>query len=224
MATRKSPQGSRTEELIKREAKALLQSVRSGDEGALDRVTQYFKDPANATLQQIQLVVARDHGFDSWNKLKGHVSRTGNPGLRSDLHASMTRTFNDAKAKQHGSMTIEHLLLALLDIEDVVNVLVAVGCDVARLRPDLKEFIDANVPLVPPSDTEHEVQPARTFKRVMQRAVYHVQTSGRSGVTEVTGANVLVTIFSEQESYAVRLLTQQNITQSSVVNYLKSHG
>lgn len=223
MATRKSPQGSRTEELIKREAKALLQSVRSGDEGALDRVAPYFKDPANATLQQIQLVVARDHGFNSWNKLKDHVSRTGNPGLRSDLHASMTRTFNEAKAKQHEFITVEHLLLALLDIEDVVNVLVAVGCDVACLSRDLKEFIDSNVPRVAPGDTEHEVQPARTFKRVLQRAVHYVQTSGRSEVTEVTGVVVLVTIFSEPESYAFDLLKQQDVTRISVVNYLKSH-
>ena len=100
-------------------------------------------------------------------------------------------------------MTVEHLLLALLDNNDAIDVLKAVGADIDRLRGDLVEFVDATTPLIPEGDSERDTQPTLGFQRVLQRAVFHVQSSGRK---EVTGANVLVAIFSEQESQAVFFL------------------
>ncbi len=117
-------------------------------------------------------------------------------------------------------MTVEHLLLALLDNSVAVDVLRKVGADIDKLRADLKEFIDSTTPLIPAGDSDRETQPTLGFQRVLQRAVFHVQSSGRK---EVTGGNVLVAIFSEQESQAVFFLKQQNVARIDVVNYI-AHG
>ena len=117
-------------------------------------------------------------------------------------------------------MTVEHLLLALLDNSVAVDVLKAVGADIDRLRKELHEFIESTTPLIPAGDSERETQPTLGFQRVLQRAVFHVQSSGRK---EVTGANVLVAIFSEQESQAVYFLKQQNVARIDIVNYI-AHG
>ncbi|MBV1905977.1 MAG: ATP-dependent Clp protease ATP-binding subunit ClpA, partial [Pseudomonadales bacterium] len=117
-------------------------------------------------------------------------------------------------------MTVEHLLLALLDNAMAVEVLNAVGADNLLLKKELQEFIQSTTPLIPAGDAERETTPTLGFQRVLQRAVFHVQSSGRK---EVTGANVLVAIFSEQESQAVYLLKQQNVVRIDVVNYI-SHG
>ena len=140
--------------------------------------------------------------------------------LSKDLEQTLNAAFKDARAKRHEFMTVEHLLLALLDNAAAIAVLRAVGCDLEKLRADLAEFIDTTTPLIPVGDTERETQPTLGFQRVLQRAVFHVQSSGRK---EVTGANVLVAIFSEQESQAVYFLKQQNIARIDVVNYI-AHG
>ena len=140
--------------------------------------------------------------------------------LNRELEVTLNLAFKEARAKRHEFMTVEHLLLALLDNEAAASVLRACGADLDKLRHDLREFIDSTTPLIPPHDEERETQPTLGFQRVLQRAVFHVQSSGKR---EVTGANVLVAIFSEQESQAVFLLKQQTVARIDVVNYI-AHG
>jgi len=140
--------------------------------------------------------------------------------LNRELEQTLNEAFKEARSKRHEFMTVEHLLLALLDNEAAGRVLEACGADVLKLRKDLQEFVDSTTPLIPDADADRETQPTLGFQRVLQRAVFHVQSSGKS---EVTGANVLVAIFSEQESQAVYFLKQQNIARIDVVNYI-SHG
>jgi len=140
--------------------------------------------------------------------------------LSKDLETTLNEAFRVAKSKRHEFMTVEHLLLALLDNDIAIDVLKKIGADIEKLRTDLDQYIDSTTPLIPAGDTERETQPTLGFQRVLQRAVFHVQSSGRK---EVTGANVLVAIFSEQESQAVYFLKQQNIARIDVVNYI-SHG
>ncbi len=109
--------------------------------------------------------------------------------LSKDLEVTLNEAFREAKSKRHEFMTVEHLLLALLDNSVAVDVLRKVGADIDKLRADLKEFIDSTTPLIPAGDAERETQPTLGFQRVLQRAVFHVQSSGRK---EVTGGNVLV--------------------------------
>jgi ATP-dependent Clp protease ATP-binding subunit ClpA len=116
-------------------------------------------------------------------------------------------------------MTVEHLLLALLDIPKVHEILKACNTNIGQLRRQLTDFIDEATPLVAPDD-ESEVQPTLGFQRVLQRAVFHVQSSGKK---EVNGSNVLVAIFSEKQSQAVYFLGLQDVTRLDVVNYI-SHG
>jgi len=140
--------------------------------------------------------------------------------LNRELEHTLNEAFKEARSKRHEFMTVEHLLLALLDNDAAAAVLQACGADVLKLRKDLEEFVESTTPLIPEADGERETQPTLGFQRVLQRAVFHVQSSGK---TEVTGANVLVAIFSEQESQAVYFLKQQNIARIDVVNYI-SHG
>jgi ATP-dependent Clp protease ATP-binding subunit ClpA len=140
--------------------------------------------------------------------------------LSKDLEVTLNEAFREAKSKRHEFMTVEHLLLALLDNSVALDVLRKIGADVDKLRADLMEFIDSTTPLIPAGDSDRETQPTLGFQRVLQRAVFHVQSSGRK---EVTGGNVLVAIFSEQESQAVFFLKQQNIARIDVVNYI-AHG
>lgn len=140
--------------------------------------------------------------------------------LNRDLEATLNTAFKDARAKHHEFMTVEHLLLSLISNEAAREVLVACGAEVDRLSKDLQDFVDSTTPLLSEADSDRETQPTLGFQRVLQRAVFHVQSSGKS---EVTGANVLVAIFSEQESQAVYFLKQQNIARIDVVNFI-SHG
>ncbi|ROQ20457.1 MULTISPECIES: ATP-dependent Clp protease ATP-binding subunit ClpA [Marinimicrobium] len=140
--------------------------------------------------------------------------------LSKDLEITLNLAFKGARSKRHEFMTVEHLLLALIDNESAANVLRACGADLGQLRKELIEFVDSTTPLIPEDDTERETQPTLGFQRVLQRAVFHVQSSGKQ---EVTGANVLVAIFSEQESQAVYYLKQQSIARIDVVNYI-THG
>ena len=140
--------------------------------------------------------------------------------LSKDLEQTLNQAFKGARTKRHEFMTVEHLLLALVDNAVAANVMVACGADLAQLRTDLVDFIDSTTPLIPERELERETQPTLGFQRVLQRAVFHVQSSGKK---EVTGANVLVAIFSEQESQAVFFLKQQTVARLDVVNYL-THG
>jgi len=140
--------------------------------------------------------------------------------LNRELEVTLNLAFKEARTKRHEFMTVEHLLLALLDNEAAATVLRACGANMDKLRRDLHEFIDSTTPLIPQQDEERETQPTLGFQRVLQRAVFHVQSSGKR---EVTGANVLVAIFSEQESQAVFLLKQQSVARIDVVNFI-AHG
>ncbi len=140
--------------------------------------------------------------------------------LSRDLEMTLNLAFRGANEKRHEFMTVEHLLLALLDNESAIEVLDACGADREMLRRDLSEFVDSTTPVIPSDDSRRETQPTLAFQRVLQRAVFHVQSSGKK---EVRGANVIVAIFSEQESQAVYFLRLQNISRIDVVNFL-SHG
>lgn len=140
--------------------------------------------------------------------------------LSKELEITLNLAFKGARSKRHEFMTVEHLLLALIDNESAANVLRACGANLSVLRQELVEFVDSTTPLIPETDSERETQPTLGFQRVLQRAVFHVQSSGKS---EVTGANVLVAIFSEQESQAVYYLKQQSVARIDVVNFI-THG
>lgn len=140
--------------------------------------------------------------------------------LSKDLEVTLNLAFRDARSKRHEYMTVEHLLLALLDNDSAAGVLRACGTNIDELRSDLSHFVDETTPLIPASDPDRETQPTLGFQRVLQRAVFHVQSSGKK---EVTGANVLVAIFSEQESQAVYFLKKQSVARIDVVNYI-AHG
>lgn len=140
--------------------------------------------------------------------------------LNKDLELTLNLAFRFAREKRHEYMTVEHLLLALLDNPAAGEALKSCGANIDRLRLDLSHFIDSTTPLLPEDDTDRDTQPTLGFQRVLQRAVFHVQSSGKS---EVTGANVLVAIFSEQESQAVYLLKKIDISRLDIVNYI-SHG
>ncbi|MFD2190481.1 ATP-dependent Clp protease ATP-binding subunit ClpA [Pistricoccus aurantiacus] len=140
--------------------------------------------------------------------------------LSKELELTLNTAFTVARSKRHEFMTVEHLLLALLDNASAADVLRACGANLDKLRSDLQDFINSTTPLIPDEQDDRETQPTLGFQRVLQRAVFHVQSSGKS---EVTGANVLVAIFSEQESQAVYFLKQQNVARVDAVNYI-AHG
>ena len=139
--------------------------------------------------------------------------------LSKELESTLNSAFRDAREKRHEFMTVEHLLLALLDNPTANKVLLACGAELEKLKQELISYLDESTPMLPVKD-ERETQPTLGFQRVLQRAVFHVQSSGKK---EVTGANVLVAIFGERESQAVYFLNRQNITRLDVVNYI-SHG
>ena len=139
--------------------------------------------------------------------------------LSSELEICLNEAFQAARDARHEFMTVEHLLLAIVDTPKVRDVLRSCGADVTKLRKDLKDFIDQTTPRLK-DDDDREVQPTLGFQRVLQRAVFHVQSSGKK---EVTAANVLVAIFSEKHSHAAYLLSMQDVARLDVVNYV-SHG
>ena len=139
--------------------------------------------------------------------------------LSKELEFTLNLAFKEAREKNHEFMTVEHLLYALLGNPSAVEVLRACGGNLEQLKQDVGIFLEETTPKLSDEDTR-ETQPTLGFQRVLQRAVFHVQSSDK---TEVTGANVLVAIFSEQESQAVYFLNKLNITRLDVVNYI-SHG
>ena len=139
--------------------------------------------------------------------------------LSNELEYCLNDAFHQAREARHEYLTVEHLLLAILDTPKVREILRACGADLAKLKQEVKEHIDQSTPRLDESE-DREVQPTLGFQRVLQRAVFHVQSSGKK---EVGVANVLVAIFSEKQSHAVYLLNRQHVARLDVVNYI-SHG
>ncbi len=139
--------------------------------------------------------------------------------LSSELEYCLNEAFQQARTKRHEYMTVEHLLLAIVDVPTVTEILKGCGSDLVRLRRDLEQFIDESTPRLAEGSAQ-DVQPTLGFQRVLQRAVFHVQSSGKK---EVRGENVLVAIFGEKQSHAVYLLGLQDVTRLDVVNFI-SHG
>lgn len=140
--------------------------------------------------------------------------------LDKELEYTLNAAFKEARAKRHEFVTVEHLLLALLDNTSALEVLKACGANINRLRSNLTEFIDRTTPVIPLNIHDRDTQPTLGFQRVIQRAVFQVQSAGR---TEVVGANVLAAIFSEQESQSVYFIRQENISRLDVINFI-AHG
>jgi ATP-dependent Clp protease ATP-binding subunit ClpA len=140
--------------------------------------------------------------------------------LDKPLEHSLDLAFRIAYEKYHEFMTLEHLLLALLENDEIKNILLACSVDIVSLHIELSEFLDTNPSLSDIKNEKLEVQPTIAFERVLQRAIFHVQSSGK---TDVSASNVLVAIFSEQESQAVYFLKKANLSRLDVVNYI-SHG
>jgi ATP-dependent Clp protease ATP-binding subunit ClpA len=140
--------------------------------------------------------------------------------LNKELETSLNGAFAKARDKRHEFMTVEHLLLALIDNNSARDALNACRANLDLLKQELELFIEQTTPLIPENDETRETQPTLSFQRVLQRAVFHVQSSGRN---EVAGANVLVAIFSEQESHAAYLLKKNEISRLDIVNFI-SHG
>jgi len=139
--------------------------------------------------------------------------------IAQELEVSLHLAFVDARQKRHEFITVEHLLLSMLDNSSAAHVLRACGADIDELRAVLVEFISGNTPK-PSGSGEVDTQPTVGFQRVIQRAILHVQSTNKK---EVTGANILVALFSEKESHAVFFLNQRGITRLDVVNYI-AHG
>ena len=141
--------------------------------------------------------------------------------LNKELEQTLNEAFVFAREHRHEFMTVEHLLLALMDNSSAQEALKACGADIDNIRGELVEFVKDTTPLILDDQaSDRETQPTLGFQRVLQRAVFHVQSSGKE---EVTGANVLVAIFSEQESQAVYILKKSDVTRLDVVNFI-SHG
>jgi ATP-dependent Clp protease ATP-binding subunit ClpA len=138
--------------------------------------------------------------------------------IAQELEVSLHMAFMDARQKRHEFITVEHLLLALLDNPSASEVLRACAANIEELRKLLTDFINEHTPIV--TGDEVDTQPTLGFQRVIQRAILHVQSSGKK---EVTGANVLVAIFGEKDSHAVYFLHQKGVTRLDVVNFI-SHG
>ncbi len=139
--------------------------------------------------------------------------------IAQELEISLHLAFVEARQKRHEFITVEHLLLAMLDNPSAAQVLRACGADIEELRATLSQYIDANTPTLPGTG-EADTQPTQGFQRVIQRAILHVQSTNKK---EVNGANILVALFGEKDSHAVYFLNQRNITRLDVVNYI-AHG
>ncbi len=141
------------------------------------------------------------------------------PTFSKGLEDSLHKALSIARAKKHEFSTLEHLLLAIIDDDDAISIFKHCSIDLNRIRDDLQGYIDNELRHIIVKDLD-DVKPTTSFQRVVQRAVIHVQTSGKD---EVTSANILVSIFSERESHAVYFLNKANLSRYDVVNYL-SHG
>jgi len=139
--------------------------------------------------------------------------------IAQDLEVSLHLAFVEARQKRHEFITVEHLLLAMLDNAAAAQVLRACQLDIEELRKIITDFIDSNTPIVP-GDSDMDTQPTLGFQRVIQRAILHAQSANKK---EISGANILAALFGEKDSHAVHFLTQRNVNRLDVVNYLV-HG
>jgi len=142
------------------------------------------------------------------------------PSLTPSLERALERALTSANERDHEYATLEHLLLALVDDEDAAEVMTACKVDLDKLRSDLSRYIDEELQSLIVENRSGEVMPTAAFQRVVQRAILHVESSGRD---QVTGANLLVSIFSERESHAAYFLKEQDMSRYDAVNYI-SHG
>lgn len=140
--------------------------------------------------------------------------------LDKELEYTLNLAFKEARAKRHEFVTVEHLCIALLENSSAAEILKTCGANLNRLRSHLVEFVDKTTPIIPLHVHDRDTQPTLGFQRVLQRAVFHVQSAGK---TEVTGANVLAAIFSEQENQSVYFMRQENISRLDVINCI-AHG
>ena len=140
--------------------------------------------------------------------------------ISAELEITLNDAIQMARDENHEYITVEHLLTALLDNPSAASVIRACGGDLEKLRGQLEAFLIEQMPVIPEDDADADTQPAMGFQRVIQRAIIHVQNSGKA---EVIGANILVAMFSEKDSYAVYFLNSENITRFDVVNYI-AHG
>ena len=138
--------------------------------------------------------------------------------LEKNLETCLNNSFKYAHSKKHEFVTTEHLLLSILDNDESIKVLTSCNVNIETLRAELTKFVEDNTPLT--KDEAKEIQPTLSYQRVIQRAVFHVQSTGAG---EVTGANVLVALFSEKESQSVYLLKKQGMNRLDAVAFL-SHG
>ena len=136
--------------------------------------------------------------------------------INQELEQNLNNAFKLAQDQKHEFVTVEHLLLALLENSDAIALLTSNKVNIEQLRVDLQEFIGSTTPKIS-NETEIDIQPTLGFQRVIQRAVFHVQSSGKD---EVKGSNILVAIFSEKESQSVFLLEQLGLTRLDAVSYL----
>jgi ATP-dependent Clp protease ATP-binding subunit ClpA len=207
----------------------VVQSARKNEVGSVDVLLAIFGEQKSHAAQLLQ-----QHSVTR-QEIANRMNRPGEPAteplaapslatpaagsaISRELEVTLHAAFFDARQKRHEFITVEHLLLALLD--DPASAAVLRGCvaDMEALRRNLGEHIAKETPQVP-ADREVDTQPTLGFQRVLQRAILHVQPSGR----EVTGANLLVAIFGEKDSYAVRLLQREGADRLTVVTYV-SHG
>ncbi|MBP9727062.1 MAG: hypothetical protein KBD83_06340 [Gammaproteobacteria bacterium] len=135
--------------------------------------------------------------------------------LNKELEYTLNKAYDVARSERHEFMTVEHLSLALLENLSAINVLKACGVDIEILRDNLLGYLRNTLAVVPKDVFDMETQPTLGFQRVLQRAVFQVQSAGK---VEVSGANVLVAIFSEQESQSVRFMKQQRVSRMDVIN------
>ncbi len=139
--------------------------------------------------------------------------------IAQELEVSLHMAFVDARQKRHELITVEHLLLAMLDNASAAQVLRSCSVDIEELRQVVTSFIDQHTPTVP-GDEEVDTQPTVGFQRVIQRAILHVQSTQKK---EVSGANILAALFGEKDSHAVHFLTERGVNRLDVVNYIV-HG
>lgn len=140
--------------------------------------------------------------------------------LSKELEICLNAAFKEAREKRYEYLTVEHLLLALIEEPSAAAALKACGADLVRLRAELSNFVSATTPLLSITDSAAETQPTLGFQRVLQRAIFQVQSSGKM---EVSGANVLIAIFGEQDSQAIYFLRRENVTRADITNYI-AHG
>src|SRR5699024_9555647 len=138
--------------------------------------------------------------------------------LNKELEMAINLAYAEAQQRGFEYLTLEHLLLVLLDNREVNNTLQACGADLNVLRQDIGDFLNQNIPVI--SDTHRETQPTLAFQRVIQRAIFHIQSAGRS---EVQALDILVSIFSEQESQAAFFIQKQGINRLDIISFI-SHG